>query len=336
MSNDPKYTKVDISKLRRAAPEDPATGEPQDEKPLYYRSRAKSIILDDGRSVQEAVNDLEDSLENHTHNASDIITDKDHQFMTQDEKDIIAKGTTYSNDIPTYVDHGGVAIGTTFEEKTIKEMFDMILYPYVAPTVSTSVLSPSNGGTFEIGVTVTITKVRVTVSIKSNKLTKIQVVHGTVNVASKTDGIANGGTFDFEVSYPITGNATFTAKVTDDTQSIVSKNTGTFTFVYPIYHGAFNSDTAPTGDQIKALTKHIESKGTKTYSFTTNNERFVFAYPKSYGALSVIYDQNNFNVTDTFTQYTVPIVCLDGKSVEYYVYVSGRSTVTNFNNKFQW
>ena len=336
MSNDPKYTKVDISKLRRAAPEDPATGEPQDEKPLYYRSRAKSIILDDGRSVQEAVNDLEDSLENHTHNASDIITDKDHQFITQDEKDIIAKGTTYSNDIPTYVDHGGVAIGTTFEEKTIKEMFDMILYPYVSPTVSASVLSPSNGGTFEIGVTVTITKVRVTASIKSNKLTKIQVVHGTVNVASKTDGIADGGTFDFEVSYPITANATLTAKVTDDTQSIVSKNTGTFTFVYPIYHGALDSDSKPTESQIKALTKHIETKGTKTYSFTCDNERFVFAYPKSYGAISEIYDQNNFNVTDTFVQYTVPIVCLDGKSVEYYVYVSERTSVTAFNNKFQW
>lgn len=336
MTNDPKYTESNINKFPKLTSEDPATGEPQDDKPLYYRSRAKSLILDDGRNVQEAVDNLEDNLKSHTHNASDIITDKDHQFMTQNEKDIIAKGTTYSNDIPTYVEHGGISIGTTFEEKTIKEMFDMILYPYVAPVVSASVLSPSNGGTFEIGATVTITKIRVTASIKSNKLTKIQVIHGTVTVVNKTDGIANGGTFDFNVSYPITTNTTLTAKVTDDTQGIVSKNTGTFTFVYPIYHGAFNLDSTPTEDQIKALTKHIESKGTKTYSFTTNNERFVFAYPKSYGTLSAIYDQNNFNVTDTFIRYTVPVVCLDGKSVEYYVYMSERSTVTNFNNKFQW
>ena len=335
MTNDPKDMKVNLDKLR-AAPEDPATGEPQDEKPLYYRSRAKSIVLDDGRNVQEAIDDLENNMENHTHNASDIITDKDHQFVTQEEKDIIANGTTYSNDIPTYVEHGGVAMGTTFADKTIKEMFDMILYPYVSPVVSTSVLSPSNGGTFEIGSTVTVTKIRVTASIKSNKLTRIQVVHGATSVANKTDGVANGGTFDFTISYPLTTNATFTAKVTDDTQSIVSKNTGTFTFVYPIYHGALNSDSAPTESQIKALTKHIETKATKNYAFTTNNERFVFAYPKSYGALSEIYDQNNFNVTDTFTQYTVPVVCLDSKTVEYYVYVSERSTVTNFTNKFQW
>lgn len=336
MSNDPKDAKVDITKLTRAVPEDPSTGEPQDTKPLYYRTRAKSIVLDDGRTVQESIDDLEEKIDNHTHNATDIITDEDHQFVTQEEKDMISGGTTYSNDIPTYVEHGGVGLGVTFHDKTMKEMFDMILYPYMAPTVSTSVLSPSNGGTFEIGSTVTITKVRVTAQIKSNKLTKIQVVHGTTTVAEKIDGIENGGTFDLNASYPITSNATLTAKVTDDTQSIVSKNTGTFTFVYPIYHGALNSDSAPTEEQIKALTKHIESKGTKTYSFNCNNERFIFAYPKSYGALSQIYDQNNFNVTDTFTQYTVPVVCLDGKSVEYYVYVSDRTTVTAFNNKFQW
>jgi len=336
MSNDPKDAKVDINKLTRAVPEDPSTGEPQDTKPLYYRTRAKSIVLDDGRTVQESIDDLEEKIDNHTHNATDIITDEDHQFVTQEEKDMISGGTTYSNDIPTYVEHGGVGLGVTFHDKTMKEMFDMILYPYVAPTVSTSVLSPSNGGTFEIGSTITITKVRVTAQIKSNKLTKIQVVHGTTTVAEKIDGIENGGTFDLNASYPITSNATLTAKVTDDTQSIISKNTGTFTFVYPIYHGALDSDSAPTEEQIKALTKHIESKGTKTYSFNCNNERFIFAYPKSYGALSQIYDQNNFNVTDTFTQYTVPVVCLDGKSVEYYVYVSDRTTVTAFNNKFQW
>ena len=336
MSNDPKDAKVYITKLTRAVPEDPSTGEPQDTKPLYYRTRAKSIVLDDGRTVQESIDDLEEQIDNHTHNATDIITDEDHQFVTQEEKDMISGGTTYSNDIPTYVEHGGVGLGVTFHDKTMKEMFDMILYPYVAPTVSTSVLSPSNGGTFEIGSTVTITKVRVTAQIKSNKLTKIQVVHGTITVAEKIDGIENGGTFDLNASYPITSNATLTSKVTDDTQSIVSKNTGTFTFVYPIYHGALDSNSAPTEEQIKALTKHIESKGTKTYSFNCNNERFIFAYPKSYGALSQIYDQNNFNVTDTFTQYTVPVVCLDGKSVEYYVYISDRTTVTAFNNKFQW
>ena len=323
--------------------EDTSTGEPQDEKPLYYRANAKSIVTSDGTSVEDELNNIKedigevsDKVDNHTHQATDIIEDDQHQFVTAEEKEKIQTGSVYNNSRPTYAEHGGIPIGTTFQDKTVQEMFNMILYPYISPEVSASVVTPSNGGTFEIGSTVTITKARVIATVKSNDLIKVSISHGANELASKIEGIANGGTFDFDLNYPITANATLTGKVVDDTNAIVSKNTGTFSFVRPIYHGAFNGDSAPTQDQIKALTKHIESKGTKTYQYTCNNERFIFAYPKSYGALSAIYDQNNFNVTDTFIQYTVSVTCLDGNSIDYYVYMSDRTTVTNFNNKFQW
>lgn len=314
--------------------EDPSTGEPQDDTPLYYRTKAKTVIMDDGTSVEDAINSKADK--NHTHTAREIITDKDHQFVTEEEKNNWSLGSRYNKNIPTYVEHGGIPIGTTFNNKTLQEMFDMILYPYVSPTVSAQVLTPGNGGTYEIGTLVSVTKIRVNATIKSNNLTKIDIVEGSNIIATKTDGVSKGGTFDFVLNIAVRTNKYFTAKVYDDTGAVVSKNTGTFTFVHPIYHGSLSTDKTPTQEEIKALTKHIESKGTKTYSFTANNQRFVFAYPKSYGTLSAIYDQNNFNVTSTFTIYTVPIQCLDGSTVDYYVYVSDKSTVTNFNNKFQW
>lgn len=314
--------------------EDPSTGEPQDNTPLYYRTKAKTVIMDDGTSVEDAINSKADK--NHTHTAREIITDKDHQFVTEEEKNNWSLGSRYNKNIPTYVEHGGIPIGTTFDNKTLQEMFDMILYPYVSPTVSAQVLTPGNGGTYEIGTLVSVTKIRVNATIKSNNLTKIDIVEGSNIIATKTDGVSKGGTFDFVLNIAVRTNKYFTAKVYDDTGAVVSKNTGTFTFVHPIYHGSLSTDKTPTQEEIKALTKHIESKGTKTYSFTANNQRFVFAYPKSYGTLSAIYDQNNFNVTSTFTIYTVPIQCLDGSTVDYYVYVSDKSTVTNFNNKFQW
>jgi len=314
--------------------EDPSTGEPQDNTPLYYRTKAKTVIMDDGTSVEDAINSKADK--NHTHTAREIITDKDHQFVTEEEKNNWSLGSRYNKNIPTYVEHGGIPIGTTFNNKTLQEMFDMILYPYVSPTVSAQVLTPGNGGTYEIGILVSVTKIRVNATIKSNNLTKIDIVEGSNIIATKTDGVSKGGTFDFVLNIAVRTNKYFTAKVYDDTGAVVSKNTGTFTFVHPIYHGSLSTDKTPTQEEIKALTKHIESKGTKTYSFTANNQRFVFAYPKSYGTLSAIYDQNNFNVTSTFTIYTVPIQCLDGSTVDYYVYVSDKSTVTNFNNKFQW
>lgn len=314
--------------------EDPSTGEPQDNTPLYYRTKAKTVIMDDGTSVEDAINSK--AVKNHTHTAREIITDKDHQFVTEEEKNNWSLGSRYNKNIPTYVEHGGIPIGTTFNNKTLQEMFDMILYPYVSPTVSAQVLTPGNGGTYEIGTLVSVTKIRVNATIKSNNLTKIDIVEGSNIIATKTDGVSKGGTFDFVLNIAVRTNKYFTAKVYDDTGAVVSKNTGTFTFVHPIYHGSLSTDKTPTQEEIKALTKHIESKGTKTYSFTANNQRFVFAYPKSYGTLSAIYDQNNFNVTSTFTIYTVPIQCLDGSTVDYYVYVSDKSTVTNFNNKFQW
>lgn len=314
--------------------EDPSTGEPQDNTPLYYRTKAKTVIMDDGTSVEDAINSKADK--NHTHTAREIITDKYHQFVTEEEKNNWSLGSRYNKNIPTYVEHGGIPIGTTFNNKTLQEMFDMILYPYVSPTVSAQVLTPGNGGTYEIGTLVSVTKIRVNATIKSNNLTKIDIVEGSNIIAIKTDGVSKGGTFDFVLNIAVRTNKYFTAKVYDDTGAVVLKNTGTFTFVHPIYHGSLSTDKTPTQEEIKALTKHIESKGTKTYSFTANNQRFVFAYPKSYGTLSAIYDQNNFNVTSTFTIYTVPIQCLDGSTVDYYVYVSDKSTVTNFNNKFQW
>ena len=72
MSNDPKNTEVNLDNLR-AAPVDPITGEPQDDKPLYYRSLAKSVIMEDGSTVQDTIDNMKDGLESHTHNASEII-----------------------------------------------------------------------------------------------------------------------------------------------------------------------------------------------------------------------------------------------------------------------
>lgn len=207
--------------------EDPSTGEPQDNTPLYYRTKAKTVIMDDGTSVEDAINSKADK--NHTHTAREIITDRDHQFVTEEEKNNWSLGSRYNKNIPTYVEHGGIPIGTTFNNKTLQEMFDMILYPYVSPTVSAQVLTPGNGGTYEIGTLVSVTKIRVNATIKSNNLTKIDIVEGSNIIATKTDGVSKGGTFDFVLNIAVRTNKYFTAKVYDDTGAVVSKNTGTFT-----------------------------------------------------------------------------------------------------------
>lgn len=310
--------------------------EPLDKNPLFYRSKTKgkNVIMESGDNLEDELKKYD--RKGHTHKPSDIITDDDHQFVSNKEKEFWTIGARYNNDIPMYQEHGGIKVGTTFENKTVQEMFDMILYPYVSPTVSASVQKPSNGGVFELGNTVNVTLIRAIIKVMSNKITSLVVTDGKNTITEKSDGVANGGMIDLPVNVNLKTNTTFTVKAYDTSGAHTDRNTGTFTFVNPIYHGAVLLDSTPTEAQIKDCTKHIETKGNKTYSYTLNNQQMLFAYPSSYGKLSKIFDPNNFDVTSTFAVYTTKITTLSGDQVEYYVYVNNKSTVSGFNMKFQW
>ena len=84
------------------------------------------------------------------------------------------------------------------------------------------------------------------------------------------------------------------------------------------------------------MTKLIQAKGEKSLAFTADNQKMVFAYPKSYGTLSKIIDPNSFDVTATWSYEEVNITTLDGTPVVYYVYTSKLVTVDNYKMKFQF
>ena len=271
-----------------------------------------------------------------THAASMIVQDADHQFITQSQKDQLTGNITYTNSTPIVSAHGGVAVGETFDKVPIKDLFDKILYPYVAPTLSATCTAPANGGTYEIGVGTTATSVRAVVGKKSRSITKIEVFGSdaaSTALATVTAGVANGGTFDIKVSKELKTAALngfkFTVKVTDSDNKSVSANTGVFNLVYPIYTGV-TSESSVSASMVTGLTKKIETKANKRYTYTASNQRIVLAYPASYGNLKIIYDANNFDVTSTFTKSTVNITCADGTSVSYNVYMNDPSTVTDF------
>ncbi len=59
-------------------------------------------------------------------------------------------------------------------------------------------------------------------------------------------------------------------------------------------------------------------------------QRYVYAYPQSYGTLNMIRDQNGFDVTSSFLITTIAII-----GVQYFVYYSDANTTqTNFKNSF--
>ena len=242
----------------------------------------------------------------------------------------------YTNSTPTISTHGGIAAGTTFDNVPIADMFTKILYPYVAPTISVSVTAPSNGGVFEKGSTKTVTNIRASVGKKSASITKVEIFDGSTSLGSKTEGVTNGGNFDFTVNVDVTTNKNFKAIVKDSENKSYSANTGTFTFVHPFYTGVCAGDATITADMITGFTKKIETKGNKTISYNCNNQSMVFAYDASYGSLKSRIDPKKFNVTDTFTRTTVNVTTLDGTTTQYYVYKNPASTVTGFAMKFNF
>jgi len=248
----------------------------------------------------------------------------------------------YTNSTPTVNALGGIAAGETFDDEPITNMLTRLLYPWVAPVVKAT--STPNGGTFEKGTTQTVTAISTTITKKSARITNVEVFNDSTSLGAKTgsdlDTINNSGTgtLTFTVSVPVTAsNTKFTVKVTDADGKTTSANTGTFTFVYPYYYGVVAADASISETLIEGLTKKVEAKGNKAWSFTADNQKTVFAYPKSYDVLNKIKDPSGFELLGGYTREELSITGLEGTTQQYYVYMSDTaSTVTGFTITFSY
>jgi len=224
---------------------------------------------------------------------------------------------------------GGVAKGKKYANTDIIQVIDDILHPYVAPT-GVSLTMTATGGTFEAGTTVQVTTGTVKWTNGSQLISKAEVLQGSTVVGS-ADLSASATTSTITLTNPIsvTSNTSFTARVTDATKTTSGGNVG-YSFVYPFYWGVVDADvTAPTAEQVAALTKVVQAKGNKTFTYTTNGQRKVVAYPKAYGTLKKAIDPNGFDNIDAMVRTEVSITGLDGTAQVYYVYTSsGVSSIT--------
>jgi hypothetical protein len=256
----------------------------------------------------------------------------------EDRNDAIEEALTFENGITTVKSLGGIGAGVSLDGKSVTEILDMLLFPYVKQTID-SVKGTPNGGTFEYGDNQTITAVQATVTKKSKKITKVELLQGTTVLATKEgDEVANGGTFTFSGLNVAVNSVDVRLKVKayDETGAAAESSTGAFTFIYPYYHGVCEAGTVVDEALVKGLTKDVSSKAKdgKAYTYTTNNQCAVIAYPKSYNVLKTILDPNSFDNISAFTRHEVTVNGLDGKDVAYYVYVSGAFTKTDFKYRF--
>lgn len=345
-ANKPAYSATEITGL-----EDFIAGEIQDTNTQYkvvkvsdteYRLQQKDINGEwadadcdhiiipefDTTELEEAIQDNADAIA--------AINNKDTGILAQ-AKTYTDDELTFENGITTVNALGGIAANTSLDGKSAIEILDMLLFPYVKQTIS-NVRGTPNGGTFEHGNNQTITSVSATVTKKSKPITKVELLQGSTVLATKEgDAVKNGGTITFSgLSVPVNStNVQLKVKATDENGSTVEGSTGAFTFVYPYYYGVCAAGATIDEALVEGLTKDVSGKGQKAYSYTTNNQCAVIAYPKAHGVLKSALDPNAFENIAAFTRSEVKVTGLDGKTQTYYVYVSGAFTGTAFKYTFK-
>lgn len=222
---------------------------------------------------------------------------------------------TYTNAEKTIETIGGVKAGTSFENATMEDVFNMLFYPERAPLVSFSTSDTNHNR--EIGdvidkLTLTATTTKKSYAIKSVKLSDGQSI-ATLKV--------EGGAETFTVTN-VGKNVTFSVIVTDKKGLSGKSNEIKYAFRRPIYYGVVASTNA-NPSLTQGLTKVIPTanSGTITAAFGKFDPmRMIVAVA---GTVSDILNPSGYNILNSFnTRFVVSIPCLDWQEVTYNIYIS--------------
>ena len=249
----------------------------------------------------------------------------------------IADASVFEIDMLTVSSTGGIKAGEDLNGMTVQQILTKLLYPHVDQEVGAVSTTPG-ASVREHGDYVKVSQVSANVTKKSNSITKVELYKDSTLIDTKTD-MANGGKATFAGLSEDTVNGTkFTIKAyalgENGVEKAVSKSSAAFTYVYPYYQGIVAADAEVNADLVKGLEKIVKEKQDQTFSYTTSNQKVIYAFPKSYGELSSILDGNGFEQKAGMKVHTIDIVGLDGTKQAYYVYEDGVSS-TSFKYTFK-
>ena len=168
------------------------------------------------------------------------------------------------------------------------------------------------------------------ITIGSEDIQQVEFFKDGISVSLIATGVTTGGTFTYADGTDINIDTKYEVAVTTVKGKVHSESLE-IKFYNPYFYGTTPKDIGSlTDSDIKSLTKDIAAKGNKEYRFTANNEFCVCAYPKAYGTLTSLKDENQFENIYSFNRVELNI---DGEP--YYVYVNDlRCSCTNFKYTF--
>jgi len=270
-------------------------------------------------------------------------------------------GATLSQELKPNVTVGGVDSSDTFAQgSTIEALLRTMLITFQSSTLGNFTLQDQFGNGVPFGVVEANTSYnfeKVTITATANDPNGNFPVTSSFQVSNATSGdftefLGNGplvSSNQITFSSPKTVTADtfsgnkkvvtykFTAKDPDSLSNLNKSRSQTY--VYPIYYG--NTALDLTNVNVEGnLQKDIITKPNFKSVFFNFQEQFIyFCYPKRYGSLVKIEDNNNFDLTNSFIQIERNQSGAAGWSgVEYYIYKYGLTSVDppGGSFKFYW
>ena len=257
--------------------------------------------------------------------------------------DILEKWAT-QNSKKTTIDVGGIPEGSNLEGKSLYQILYMMLYPGDMSSIEIS-MNPSRN-IYEVGKdnVVEIKSLTAKVTVGANPIRNIKLFIDEKLKTTKTTDVENGGSFVFNINETYSAEDTlsldfkYKIRVEDTTGIVREKYAPSIYFYYPLYYGVLDSsidiDNVTVNDIISKF-KLVSDKGNKTFTYTVDNQRMFFAYPKKYGLLRSIADTNGFEIIKSFDYKEINIT-INGTLYDYYVYINNANKNTNFDITYKF
>lgn len=227
----------------------------------------------------------------------------------------------YNNNIPIPASIGGIVVGTVFTNKTMKEMWDMLLYPYQTPTFTLFVIQGQTTP-LEVGNSILANRTFTwNTSNNDNIVPNTLVIRDITNAVDLAIGLANDG------NETVTMGAITKNGATSHTFRISGTNTKAQNFQrdysvnwqWRIYYGE-NILSSLTETDIKTLRISGLAEGfVGTHVFNPGGYKYL-SYPTAYGSITAFKDQATNLDIPIESVYVVPMTNDFGITTNYNVY----------------
>lgn len=213
----------------------------------------------------------------------------------------------FTDSRPCTVSIGDIQVGETFSSVEMSEMLRRIVYSYLPPISSLSILPPYSSGYVEVG-TSPLVKLNYTITKRTNptNITSLSnMVPSSYPSILSSGTVVVSGTASGIVISPVTNTTTyFATTVGDGVQSNTS--TASISGIYPYFYG-FSSLSTMTTAGLSDLTKLVESLSDKIIDITGSGNLY-FIYDSTYPDLDEVIDNSLATIGGSFSVPTLTIL----------------------------